>query len=52
MPENIPYGKPWHEVEEGLTVPKAVKTIRGNWNVPRERFHVTASGLYRMVQPL
>jgi hypothetical protein len=50
VPENIPFGKPWDEVEEEVAVPEAAKKVRGKLNVPRERFHVTPAGLYRTVR--
>ncbi len=35
------------ELEKKRTIPAAVKKIRGKLNVPRENFHLTASGMYR-----
>ena len=44
VPNNIPFAKPWDEVEKKVTVPAYVKRIRGNLNVPRERFGITSEG--------
>jgi hypothetical protein len=52
VPENIPFAVPWTELEKKLTIAAAVKKIRGKLNVPRERFWLTATGLYRQAQPL
>jgi len=35
------------ELEKKRAIPAAMKKIRGKLNVPRERFHLTASGMYR-----
>ncbi len=49
VPEGLPYAVPWSELEKSHNVSAAVKKIRGKLNVPRERFWVTADGLYRTV---
>jgi hypothetical protein len=46
VPENIPYAVPWENLEKKMNIPAAVKSLRGKLNVPRERFRVTAEGLY------
>jgi hypothetical protein len=53
VPEGIPWAVPWDELEEqGIKVPTRTRRIRGKYNVPRERFRTTASGLYQVAQPL
>ena len=37
--------------EGPLSVPAQVKRIRGKLNVPRERFWLKATGLYRQARP-
>jgi hypothetical protein len=52
VPEGIPFGLPWKEVEQRHSVPAAMKSLRGKLNVPRERFSQTAGRLYRIADPL
>ncbi len=49
-PENIPYARPWDELEATMRISAQVKRIRGKLNVPRERFWTTAAGDYRTVR--
>jgi hypothetical protein len=42
----------WEELEKKHKVPAAVKKICGKLNVPRERFWLTATGLYRQARPV
>ncbi|MBI5724332.1 MAG: hypothetical protein HZA50_10275 [Planctomycetes bacterium] len=51
VPENISFAVPWEELEKKMKIPAYVKRIRGKLNVPRERFWLTAQGLYRQAQP-
>lgn len=38
VPDGIPAGVSWEELEKKMTVPKQAKNVRGKLNVPRERF--------------
>jgi hypothetical protein len=38
VPDGIPAGVAWEELEKKMTVPKQAKNVRGKLNVPRERF--------------
>ncbi len=49
VPEGIPFGIPYDKLKTKVTA--HVKSIRGKLNVPRERFHVTAAGFYRVATP-
>ncbi len=48
--ENLPFARPWEEVERTHSVPAQAKKIRGRLNVPRERFWTTPAGEYRIVR--
>ncbi|MEW6209199.1 MAG: hypothetical protein AB1631_12585 [Acidobacteriota bacterium] len=50
VPEGIPFAVPYEKIKGGVSA--QVKKIRGKLNVPRERFHITAEGFYRVAQPL
>jgi hypothetical protein len=49
VPEDIPFAVSYDKIKP--PVPKHVQRIRGKLNVPRERFHVTADGNYRVAKP-
>ena len=49
VPEGIPFGIPYDKLR--MKVSAHVKSIRGKLNVPRERFNLTAAGLYRVATP-
>jgi hypothetical protein len=51
VPEGLPFGTAWEQVETTHTVGAAVKKVRGKLNVPRERFWVTTAGTYRQASP-
>jgi hypothetical protein len=44
VPDGIPAGVSWEELEKKMTVPKQAKNVRGKLNVPRERFRQRADG--------
>ena len=44
VPDGIPAGVSWEELEKKMTVPKQAKTVRGKLNVPRERFRQRDTG--------
>ena len=48
VPEGIPWGTPYEEVEKKskAKIPTKVKSIRGKLNVPRERFHLRGRSQY------
>ena len=46
IPEGIPPGVAWNQLETKRKIPAKVKSIRGKLNVPRERFHLTSDGRY------
>jgi hypothetical protein len=49
VPEGIPFAVPYDKIKQ--PVPKNVQRIRGKLNVPRERFHTTTLGTYRVAVP-
>lgn len=44
VPDGIPAGVSWEELEKKMTVPKQAKNVRGKLNVPRERFRQREAG--------
>jgi hypothetical protein len=48
VPENLPWAVPFDELEQKrkLKVPAKVRSIRGQLNVPRERFHLRGRTTY------
>ncbi|MCI0488330.1 MAG: hypothetical protein L0229_17205, partial [Blastocatellia bacterium] len=48
VPEGIPFAVPYEKIQSGVSA--QVKKIRGKLNVPRERFRLTAEGLYRVAE--
>jgi hypothetical protein len=44
VPDGIPAGVAWEELEKKMTVPKQAKNVRGKLNVPRERFRQRDTG--------
>jgi hypothetical protein len=48
VPENLPWAVPFDELEKKrkLKIPAKVKSIRGQLNVPRERFHLRGRTMY------
>jgi hypothetical protein len=48
VPEGLPWAIPFNELEnkQKTKVPARVKSIRGNLNVPRERFHLRGKTTY------
>jgi hypothetical protein len=54
VPEGFPADVPLDELESTLDreVPAEVKSIRGKPNVPRQRFWLTSSKLYRQAIPV
>jgi hypothetical protein len=44
VPDGIPAGVSWEELEKKITVPKQAKNVRGKLNVPRERFRQRDAG--------
>jgi hypothetical protein len=44
VPDGIPAGVSWEELEKKMTVPKQAKNVRGKLNVPRERFRQRETG--------
>jgi hypothetical protein len=54
VPDDIPFAVPWDDLKKKLKrkIPATVKSIRGKLNVPRERFWINASNLYRQAKPI
>ena len=48
VPEGIPFAVPYDKIKPPVL--KHVQKIRGKLNVPRERFHLTADGRYRVAK--
>jgi len=49
VPEGTPFAVPYDKIKPPVS--KLVQKIRGKLNVPRERFHLTADGRYRVAKP-
>ena len=53
VPLDIPWGMPWEVLkQQGVHVPNHTKSIRGKYNVPRERFRKDHDEKYYVVKPL
>jgi prepilin-type N-terminal cleavage/methylation domain-containing protein len=46
VPEGISPAVPWEELEKKMDVPKKARDVRGQLNVPRERFQMRKDGSY------
>jgi hypothetical protein len=49
VPAGIPFGVAYKKLKQSVSA--QVKKIRGKLNVPRERFWLTAEGLYQVAAP-